>query len=982
MSAAPTPSSPGFIVNTQTAGDQLYARIAGLAGGGYVVTWTDYLGGMPGDNNPSAIKAQVFDASDNRIGTEFFVATTTPDNAGNSSIASLSNGGFVITWQDSSHTLGDATGQSVEGQVFDALGNKVGSGFLVNTNTAGDQTVPQVTGLANGGFAVTWTDASGTLGDASFSSVKAQVFDNLGTKVGTEFLVNTNTPGDQNQEQISALTNGNFVVTWRDESGTLGDSSGFSVKGQVFDALGHKVGSEFLVNTNTSGDQSKPSVAGLSGGGFVVAWAAVDARSLHAQLFDSAGHKTGAEFLMSNGNDTPLGIAALSDGGFVVSEVRSFRLGPGDTGSYAVQAFDPAGNKIGSEIGSGSDPHVGGLTNDTFVIAGISGGSFGVQSDISAQHFKFAPSQSPVVANPIPDQFFPEDTGWTFQFAANTFVDPEGDSLTYSAQTSSNGPLPGWLTFNASTRTFRGAPPLDFNGTVSVKVNASDGHSTTFDTFDLTITPVNDAPVAQDGSASGTGVINGVLVATDADGDPLLYGLVAQASHGTVAVNSNGTFTYTPSGGYTGADSFTYKASDGALDSNIATERLNPNLNQPPSITSNGGGDTATASIAENTTAVTTVVATDPDAGTTLAYSISGGADAALFQINASTGALSFKSAPDFEHPADADHNNSYIVQVTASDGALSDNQVITANVTDVPEPPHWIASSDMGTHPAGYVPFRTGDFNLDGTTDILWYNSSTNDVDLWKISNGKWAGSVDVGTHPAGYNLIARGDYNHDGNLDLLWANPTSGDVDIWKLQNGQWTGSADVGTHPPGAQALVGGDFNGDGTRDLLWYNASSNSAEVWMIQNAQWAASVDIGAHPAGWQPLGTDDIDHDGTSDVVWYNPTTRDIDVWKISNGHWAGSIDVGTHPAGYAPAGIADFNNDGSPDILWFNPTTGDTDLWLLQNGHWTASVDLGTHPLGWVPAGIGDFNHDGNADILWRDPVTNHVETWLLSNA
>ena len=85
--------------------------------------------------------------------------------------------------------------------------------------------------------------------------------------------------------------------------------------------------------------------------------------------------------------------------------------------------------------------------------------------------------------------------------------------------------------------------------------------------------------------------------------------------------------------------------------------------NQTPSITSNGGGDTATVSVPEKSTAVTTVSATDPDVGTTFAYSISGGADAALFQINASTGALSFKVARNFEGPSDADHNNSYIVQ-------------------------------------------------------------------------------------------------------------------------------------------------------------------------------------------------------------------------------------------------------------------------------------------------------------------------------
>ena len=103
-----------------------------------------------------------------------------------------------------------------------------------------------------------------------------------------------------------------------------------------------------------------------------------------------------------------------------------------------------------------------------------------------------------------------------------------------------------------------------------------------------------------------------------------------------------------------------------------------------PTITSNGGGNTAAVSIAENTTAVTTVTATDPDLGQMLSYSISGGADAGKFWINASSGALSFLGAPDFEAPSDTDHNNGYVVQVRASDGSLFDDQVITVNVTDV----------------------------------------------------------------------------------------------------------------------------------------------------------------------------------------------------------------------------------------------------------------------------------------------------------
>jgi serralysin len=109
--------------------------------------------------------------------------------------------------------------------------------------------------------------------------------------------------------------------------------------------------------------------------------------------------------------------------------------------------------------------------------------------------------------------------------------------------------------------------------------------------------------------------------------------------------------------------------------------------NGAPVITSNGGGDTASVSVAENTKAVTTVVAKDLDVGQTLAYAIAGGADAAKFSIDAKTGLLSFLKAPDFEAPADADGNNSYIVQVRAADNgipSLADLQTISVNVTNV----------------------------------------------------------------------------------------------------------------------------------------------------------------------------------------------------------------------------------------------------------------------------------------------------------
>src|SRR5437762_13872922 len=95
-------------------------------------------------------------------------------------------------------------------------------------------------------------------------------------RIGQEILVNTATPGDQSEPQITALSNGGFVVTWRDFSqgvgGASGDTDGYAVKAQVFAPGGTPVGAEILVNSATANDQREPQIAALANGGFVVTW--------------------------------------------------------------------------------------------------------------------------------------------------------------------------------------------------------------------------------------------------------------------------------------------------------------------------------------------------------------------------------------------------------------------------------------------------------------------------------------------------------------------------------------------------------------------------------------------------------------------------------------------------------------------------------------------------------------------------------------
>src|SRR5258708_6298667 len=202
-----------------------------------------------------------------RTGQEILVNTATVNAQFNQQITALSNGGFVVTWQDLSQGVGGAGGDissyAVKAQVFAADGTPVGTEIRVNSATADSQDSPQITALSNGGFAVTWEDISrgvgGAGGDTSSWAVKAQLFTAGGTPVGAEILVNSATADIQVGPQISALSNGGFVVAWDDSSqgvgGAGGDTDGTAVKAQVFAAGGTPVGTEIRVNTATAGDQ-------------------------------------------------------------------------------------------------------------------------------------------------------------------------------------------------------------------------------------------------------------------------------------------------------------------------------------------------------------------------------------------------------------------------------------------------------------------------------------------------------------------------------------------------------------------------------------------------------------------------------------------------------------------------------------------------------------------------------------------------------
>ncbi|SEI08626.1 type I secretion C-terminal target domain (VC_A0849 subclass) [Pseudomonas asplenii] len=114
---------------------------------------------------------------------------------------------------------------------------------------------------------------------------------------------------------------------------------------------------------------------------------------------------------------------------------------------------------------------------------------------LTSANFIFATSPSsnhaPVVATPLLDQNASENTPFSYVVPATSFSDPDNDTLSYTARLADGSALPGWLTFDAVTRTFTGTPGDSASGTYAIQVTAADGsNATVSDSFTLAVQDV------------------------------------------------------------------------------------------------------------------------------------------------------------------------------------------------------------------------------------------------------------------------------------------------------------------------------------------------------------------------------------------------------------------------------------------------------------------------------------------------------------
>ncbi len=490
-----------------------------------------------------------------------------------------------------------------------------------------------------------------------------------------------------------------------------------------------------------------------------------------------------------------------------------------------------------------------------------------------------------------------EDVVITVDVLAND-SDPENDALILLGGIDENG---GAVTVVDNKLVV--TPSLNFNGDTVVTYEVSDGQgNVSTGELNLTVNPVNDAPVQQDDAAStdeDSAITIDVLDNdSDIDGDDLTVSITTNVAHGSLVLNADNTITYTPNVDYNGADSFTYTVSDGNGGASVATVNLtvDPVNDTPVAVV-----DMITTD--EDTPIIVNVLANDSD--------VDGDILTITSVVGALNGSVVINSDNTLTYTPNTDYNSSETLTYTVDDGnggIITENVHITINsVNDAPIAQDDVFEGDQDTDITGNLLSDNGngaDSDVDG--DVLAIVSQT-------ITTAN--GMVVISTN---------GDFTYTPNAGYFGT-----DNFTYTLEDGQ--GGVNVATanitlvatnSPPSAQDDIFDSMRDDELSGNVLINDSDVDGDILTVQTSVITTSQGGSVSMAStgnfvYSPalgfIGTDTFEYSvfdpsGEQDTasVTINVSARPDDIFGDNNSN----ILIGTN------GGDAIFAEGGN-DILW-----------------------------------------------------------------
>ena len=347
-------------VNTSATGIQDLPSIAALSDGNVVVAWVDE-NGTPA-SPVGTVRAQVINsATGAKIGPEIIVSKSTPGNSDAPSVTALSDGRFVVSWEEANVSGTTIVNTSVRGQAFNADGSTSTLSFPVAVGGTA-LTHPEAVQLTNGAFVELSVHAQGTSSDIRAQSIAFPGLVQQPAPVGgADRLISLRaaTPpafagqGGLHQARpvVAGLNTGSFAVAYQTQSGDSAGNVQISVR--LVNADGSPATVPTLIGDTAGGTGGLPTITGLPGGSFVVGWAG--AGDIRAQLFTAAGVASGAAFVVSNvtgGGVTAPAFTYIQGGGFAAV----WQGGTTSKPTLAARLFKADGTPVAAQFAVGAVP--------------------------------------------------------------------------------------------------------------------------------------------------------------------------------------------------------------------------------------------------------------------------------------------------------------------------------------------------------------------------------------------------------------------------------------------------------------------------------------------------------------------------------------------------------------------------------------------------------------------------------------------------
>jgi beta-glucanase (GH16 family) len=260
-----------------------------------------------------------------------------------------------------------------------------------------------------------------------------------------------------------------------------------------------------------------------------------------------------------------------------------------------------------------------------------------------------------------------------------------------------------------------------------------------------------------------------------------------------------------------------------------------------------------------------------------------------------------------------------------------------------------------------------TADFNRDGNTDLLMYNSAQSSTKIALMNGGTLLREVKLPSTP-GWKPIATGDFNKDGSVDIVATQTNGSGNRVWYMNGTTFSRAVDFQSWA-GSNAVAAGDFNKDGNADVVIYNRDSKWSGIWLMQGTQVVGWGDLSKYN-GLTPVAAADLSKDGTPDLILHNPTNN-TNLVDITNSG-SSAVVLPTLAANTRIVAAGDFNKNGQVDLVTNNTVSGANVANLLTKT--TASTG------NWVLK----YREDFSADVSWPAwnrysgvPNTPDVGSW-----